>query len=205
MENLRKKEAESLIENVRRTSMEFSASITALYVRNAYKCLNVPNFKSLCTSRFQSMSYKSLFEHAKAGEISLSLDLKVGRYSNSAILELRNYTVTQRRSVWNKICERLDDDSPRSKKVTRNLVREVILESKIDCTQAKKSKKSKLDTKEITEAIERQDPKRIAGIFYSMINDLSEINVVIDELNELYDTEFNIEDDECQDIDEDIL
>ena len=89
MKNLDINEAREHIDIVKSSSKKFADSITALYVKNAYKCLNVPTFKDLCSKHFPSMSYKRLFEYAKAGEISESLGLGVGRYSNSAMLELR--------------------------------------------------------------------------------------------------------------------
>ena len=72
-----------LIDLINDSHCDFAESVTTLYINQAYSVIGFPNFKSFCTETFPSISYSMLFEHAKAGEIALSLSLPVGKYSNS--------------------------------------------------------------------------------------------------------------------------
>ena len=169
-----------LIDLINDSHCDFAESVTTLYINQAYSVIGFPNFKSFCTETFPSISYSMLFEHAKAGEIALSLSLPVGKNSNSSLLAMRKLHVDVRYRVWRKVCENLKIKSkPSPESVTKKFVEQCISET-VDAPKSGPTKD--VDSSRLKEALTVKDEKAIAKIIFTLIDDEELVQALIEDL-----------------------
>ncbi|GGO65340.1 hypothetical protein [Bowmanella pacifica] len=83
---------------------------TRLYVSKVWTLYEgYDSFKSICEAKLPRLSYKTIFDYAKAGEITLNTagPKMLGKYSNSSMLQMRKLDKEAQKRVWKRLQDKL--------------------------------------------------------------------------------------------------
>lgn len=162
-----------------------------LYLQECWRLYeNCQNFKDVCRLMCPTIAYKTLFDLAQVGIITINVMSKeyIGLFSNAAMLAMRTLEPEEQKHVWNHLQKKLGDKlKSNPKSLTADKVNEAMYELRYISTSLGQSKMPLRQSKALVTAIKTENTLEIAHCIGLLIKSDDVLKGLIGDLEKALD------------------